>query len=143
MPDGQLVTVAVPDRDVGPPDLMVGRGEHAAKLRPGDSSAQGDVDMGSQPPLGFDRGEVLHVGAEVAAQVLDEPVEQRREGQRVPGRLTGTLKLQLYPSSARQARGECDTQPGQPLACTAREATEAATRPLSNPSTDDLRSPGR
>jgi hypothetical protein len=46
-------------------------------------------------------------------------------------------------SSARQARGECDTQPGQPLACTAREATEAATRPLSNPGTDDLRSPGR
>ena len=46
-------------------------------------------------------------------------------------------------SSARQARDECDTPPDQPQACTAREATEAATRPLSNPSTDDLRSPGR
>ena len=46
-------------------------------------------------------------------------------------------------SSARQARDGCDTQPGQPLACTAREATEAAMRPVSNPGTDDLRSPGR
>jgi hypothetical protein len=33
--------------------------------------------------LGFDGGEVLEVVAEVAAQVLDEPVEQRREVQRV------------------------------------------------------------
>ena len=40
---------------------------------------------GSEAPLGFDGGEVLHVVAEVAAQVLDEPVEQRGEGQRVPG----------------------------------------------------------
>ena len=40
--------------------------------------------MGSEPFLWFDGGKVLHVVAEVAAQVLDEPVEQRREGQRVP-----------------------------------------------------------
>jgi len=37
--------------------------------------------------LGFDGGEVLHVLAEVAAQVLDEPVEQRGEDQGVPGGL--------------------------------------------------------
>ena len=43
--------------------------------------------MRGEPALGFDGGEVLHVVAEVAAQVLDEPVEQRREGQRVPGGL--------------------------------------------------------
>ena len=35
--------------------------------------------------LGFDGGEVLDVVAEVAAQVLDEPVEQRGEVQRVAG----------------------------------------------------------
>src|SRR6476660_2605566 len=74
-PDGQLVTVAVLDRDVRPPNLVVSRGEHAAQLGPGDGAPQGDVDMGSEAALGFDGGEVLHVGAEVAAQVLDEPVE--------------------------------------------------------------------
>jgi hypothetical protein len=45
------------------------------------------VDVRGETALGFDGGEVLHVGAEVAAQVLDEPVEQRGEGQRVPGGL--------------------------------------------------------
>ena len=37
-----------------------------------------------KPPLRFDRGEVLKVAAAVAAEVLDEPVEQRGEVQRVP-----------------------------------------------------------
>jgi len=40
-----------------------------------------------QPPLGFDGGEVLHVIAQDAAQVLGEPVEQRGEVQRIPRRL--------------------------------------------------------
>ena len=35
--------------------------------------------------LGFDGGEVLDVVAEEAAQVLDEPVEQRGEVPRIPG----------------------------------------------------------
>ena len=39
-----------------------------------------------QPPLQLDGREVLQVVAEEAAQVLDEPVEQRREVQRVAGR---------------------------------------------------------
>ena len=63
-----------------------------------------------------------------------------RVGATVPSR---DPEASALASSARQARGEGDTQSGQPLACTAREATEAATRPLSNPGTDDLRSPGR
>ena len=42
--------------------------------------------MRGEAALGFDGGEVLHVVAEVAAQVLDEPVEQRGERQRVPRR---------------------------------------------------------
>ena len=42
--------------------------------------------MRGEPPLWFDGGEVLHVVAEEPAQVLDEPVEQRREMQRVPRR---------------------------------------------------------
>ncbi len=35
--------------------------------------------------LRLDRREILHVVAEVAAQVLNEPIKQRREMQRVPG----------------------------------------------------------
>ena len=40
--------------------------------------------MRSEAALGFDGGEVLQVIAGVPAQVLDEPVEQRGEVQRVP-----------------------------------------------------------
>jgi hypothetical protein len=36
-----------------------------------------------QAALGFDGGEVLHVVAEETAQVLDEPVQQRGEVDRV------------------------------------------------------------
>ena len=69
---------------VGPPDLVVGGGEHPAQLGAGDGAADGEVDVRGQAALGFDSGEVLHVVAEVAAQVLNEPVEQRGERQCVP-----------------------------------------------------------
>jgi hypothetical protein len=70
----------------GPPDLVVGGGQYLAQFGAGQGAADGDVDVGGQAPLGFDGGEVLEVVAEEAAQVLDEPVEQRREVQRVPRR---------------------------------------------------------
>ena len=38
-----------------------------------------------EPALGFDGGEILQVVADEAAQVLDEPVEQRGEVQRIAG----------------------------------------------------------
>ena len=85
VPHGQLVAVVSDGAGAGPPDLVVGGGQDAADLGPGNGTAQGDVDVRGEPPLGFDSGEVLQVVAEVAAQVLDEPVEQRGEGQRVPG----------------------------------------------------------
>ena len=85
VPDGQLVAVVLDGAGVGPPDLVVGGGQDPAQLGAGDGAAHGDVDVRGEAPLGFDGGEVLHVVAEVAAQVLDEPVEQRGEGQRVPG----------------------------------------------------------
>ena len=65
---------------------MVSGGQDPADLGAGDGAAHGDVDVRGEPPLRFDGGEVLEVVAEVAAQVLDEPVEQRGEGQGVPGR---------------------------------------------------------
>src|SRR5262249_7026638 len=68
----------------GPPDLVIGGGQDAAKFSAGDGAADGEVDVRGQAALGFDGGEVLDVVAEVAAQVLDEPVEQRGEGQGVP-----------------------------------------------------------
>ena len=46
-------------------------------------------------------------------------------------------------ASARGSPGACETQPGPPQACTAREATEAAARSPSNPGPDDRRSWGR
>src|ERR1035441_2618199 len=42
------------------------------------------MDVRGQAALWFDGGEVLDVVAEEASQVLDEPVEQCREVQRVP-----------------------------------------------------------
>jgi hypothetical protein len=60
---------------------MVGSGQDAADLGAGDGAAHGDVGVRCQPPLRLNRGEILDVVAEVAAQVLDEPVEQRGKGQ--------------------------------------------------------------
>ena len=68
----------------GPPDLVVGGGEDLPQLGAGDGAAHRDVHVRGQPFLRFDGGEVLHVVAQDAAQVLDEPVEQRGEVQRVP-----------------------------------------------------------
>ena len=86
MPDRQVGVVVLDGVGGWPPDLVIGRGEHLAQLGAGQGAAHGDVDVRGQPPLGFDGGEVLDVVAEEAAQVLDEPVEQRREVQRVPRR---------------------------------------------------------
>jgi hypothetical protein len=44
------------------------------------------MDMRSQPPLRLDSREILDVVAEEPTQILDEPVEQRGEVQRVAGR---------------------------------------------------------
>ena len=67
-----------------PPDLVVGGGDDLPQLGAGQGAADGDVHVRGQAPLWFDGGEVLHVVAEDAAQVLDEPVEQRGEVQRIP-----------------------------------------------------------
>ena len=98
VPDRQLVAVVLDLVGVGPPDLVVGGGQHPAQLGAGDGAADGDVDVRGQAPLGFDGGEVLHVVAEVAAQVLDEPVEQRGEGQRVPARSPGPTNPHASPT---------------------------------------------
>jgi hypothetical protein len=68
----------------GPPDLVVGGGDDLAQFGAGDGAADGKVDVRGEPPLGFDGGEVLQVVAGEPAQVLDEPVEQRGEVQRIP-----------------------------------------------------------
>jgi len=64
---------------------VVGRGDDLAELGAGDGAADRDVHVRGEPPLWFDGGEVLDVVAGEAAQVLDEPVEQRGEVQRVAG----------------------------------------------------------
>ena len=69
----------------GPPDLVIGRGDHLAQVSAGDGAADRHVHVRGEPSLRLDGGEVLDVVAEVAAQVLDQPVEQRGEVQRVAG----------------------------------------------------------
>ncbi len=69
-----------------PPDLVVGRGEHLAQLDAGHGAADCHVHVRGEPLLRLDRGEVLEVVADEPAQVLDQPVEQRGEVQRVAGR---------------------------------------------------------
>jgi hypothetical protein len=49
--------------------------------------------------VGFDGGEVLGVVAEVAAEVLDEPVEQRREVNSVPGSALVVVASRVYGSA--------------------------------------------
>ena len=85
VPDRQVAAVVLDVRGGGPPDLVVGGGDDLAEFGAGDGAADGDVDVRGEPPLGFDGGEVLEVMADEAAQVLDEPVEQRGEVQRVAG----------------------------------------------------------
>jgi len=74
IPHRQAVAVVLDDFGGGPPDLVVGGGDDLAELGAGDGAADGDVDVRGEAPLGFDGGEVLQVIADVAAQVLDEPV---------------------------------------------------------------------
>ena len=91
------VVVAVPHREavrvdvdglvVGrPPHLHVGGLDDLAEGGPGDGAADRGVQMRGEPFLGFDGGEVLHLVAGGAAQVLPEPVDQLREVQRIQRR---------------------------------------------------------
>ena len=84
VPDRQPVPVEPDRRRGGPPHLVVGRGDHLAQFAAGDGAAQRHVHVRRETALRLDGGEVLKVTAAVAAQVLDEPVEQRGEVQRVP-----------------------------------------------------------
>ena len=129
VPDRQLVAVPVLDGCIGPPDLVVGGSQDAAELGTGDGAADGDVDMGGEAPLGFDGGEVLHVLAEVAAQVLDEPVEQRGEGQRVAGGLVVVVGGGVDRDAARKPSASPMAQRG------------ALSRPPSSPSNMHARRP--
>ena len=54
-----------------------------------------------------------------------------------------SLRCLAIGAAIRESRGACNTRPGPPLACVAREATEAAAEPRSNPGLDHRRSRGR
>jgi hypothetical protein len=53
------------------------------------------VHVRGEPSLRFDGGEVLQVVAAEPSQVLDEPVEQRSEVQRVPGGLLVVVAVRV------------------------------------------------
>jgi hypothetical protein len=56
---------------------------------------------GREPPLGFDAAEVLEVGASCAADVLPEPVEQRKEVDRVPRRMAVVIRSRVDTGAVR------------------------------------------
>src|ERR1017187_6092498 len=95
VPDRQVPAVILDGLGAGPPDLVVGRGDDLAQFGAGDGAADRDVDVRGEPALRFDGGEVLEVVAGEPAQVLDEPVEQCREVQRVPGRLLVVVAVRV------------------------------------------------
>ena len=66
-----------------PPQGRVGRLDHLLEDGPGHDAADGQVQMRRQPGLRFDHGEVLHPEPAAPPEVLDEPVDQLREVQRV------------------------------------------------------------
>ena len=70
-----MVTIEADLAGGGPPHLVIGGSQHLAEVSPGDGAADRDVHVRGQAPLRFDGGEVLHVEASEAAQVLDEPVK--------------------------------------------------------------------
>src|SRR5690242_11952076 len=86
IPHRQVVAVKAHSVGGGPPDLVIGSSDDLPQLGAGEGAAHGDMQVWRQAALGFDGGEVLHVVAEDAAQVLGEPVERRGEVQRVARR---------------------------------------------------------
>lgn len=62
---------------------MVSGGQDLTQVRTRNGAAHSDVDVRREPSLRLDSAEILHVIAEVSAQVLNEPVEQCGEVQRV------------------------------------------------------------
>ena len=64
---------------------MVGRGDDLAQQLARDRAAYGRVQVRGAPALWFDGGEVLHVPAGGAAEVLPEPVDEVTEVDRVAG----------------------------------------------------------
>jgi len=85
-----------------------------------------------ETPLGFDGSEVLQVVAEVAAQILDEPVEQRGERQRVPRSLvivvgTGVRGCSVLADPAVGRAGQRDEQ-GRPEGLAIRRGVGLADR---------------
>src|SRR5262249_12184129 len=85
MPDRQFAVHVLGLGCWWPPDLVVSGGEDLAQLGAGDGPPDRDVDVRGKTALGFDCSEVLDVVSGEPAQVLDEPVEQRRKADRVPG----------------------------------------------------------
>ena len=92
---GEGLGAGVPDRQPlvgveelvmgGPPDLVVGRGGDRPQFGAGDGAADGGVEVRGAAFLGFDGAEVLHIPPDTAAGVLPEPIQQRREVDRVAG----------------------------------------------------------
>src|SRR3954454_3457995 len=69
-----------------PPDLEIGRRSDLPQHPMRDGSPDGRVQVWRDPFLWFDGGEVLHIPADAAAQVLPPAILEPREVHRPPRR---------------------------------------------------------
>jgi hypothetical protein len=80
----------------GPPELVVGGGPHLAHDPARDRTSNRGVQVRRQAALGLDRGEVLHVIAGAATQVLPEPIHQLGEMQRIKRRPPVVVAVRVH-----------------------------------------------
>jgi hypothetical protein len=86
VPHRQLVP-GIPDfLGGGPPHLVIGGIQHLAQQRPRNAAPDRDMNMRGEPLLRLDPSKVLRLIAQHPPQILDEPVEQRGEVDRIPRR---------------------------------------------------------
>ena len=75
-----------------PPHRGVGGGNHLPQELTRNRATQRGMDVRGEPALWFEDREVLHVVTDRAAQVLDEPVPQLRQVQRIEGGAAGASR---------------------------------------------------
>jgi hypothetical protein len=79
-----------------PPDLQVGALGDRLDHLPGNRTAQGGVQVRGQAPLWFDAGEVLDLVTGSPAQVLDPPVHELGEVQRIQRRAPVVIPTRVH-----------------------------------------------
>ena len=123
IPDGQVLPAVDHRVRVRPPHVDVRRRREFPNEGAGQGPADRVVRVRSSPPLRFDGGEVLHVIARDAAQVLMPPVQQLAHMQGIPCRPPVVIPARIHrtpitmnPPIGRQGQGDEQGRPERPPA---------------------------